>query len=307
MMNFRQISGKRKEGAARLEFASIMSLFFLGRVIMINNTSLQKWNRLAQKQLDQQFLNEIISGLQCSPFEAAAVLDTVYKVYASYFETSGTLKPGQIFLPVVSVETSSNTPLSESKQVTVVLTLDAGDEDLRIREKRGVTGLRRHRLQRMAHEAFQQGGLLTVEDLAYRLLNCGPRTLSRDLSALKSNHIVLPLRSTIKDMGRAISHRTLIVHQWLQGKEYTQISKSTFHSVPSVKNYISKFKRVIALAQEDFDIYGISFLVKISVPLAEQYYSLYQTAAVAPHRQQELESFLKKSLSASPEKGGAHD
>jgi len=307
MMNCRQISSKRKEGVARLEFASIMSLFFLGKIIMINNTALQKWNRLAQKQLDQQFLNEIISGLQCSPFEAAAILDTVYKVYAPYFETSGTLKPGQILLPVVAVETSSNTPLSESKQVTVVLTLDAGDEDLRIREKRGVTGLRRHRLQRMAHEAFQQGGLLTVEDLAYRLLNCGPRTLSRDLSAFKTNHIVLPLRSTIKDMGRAISHRTLIVHQWLQGKEYTQISKSTFHSVPSGKNYVSKFKRVIALAQENFDHYGISFLVKISVPLAEQYYTLYQTATVAPHRQRELESGLKKSLSASPEKGGAHD
>ena len=68
-------------------------------------------------------------------------------------------------------------------------------------------------------------------------------------------------------MGRAISHRTLIVHQWLQGKEYSQISQNTFHSVLSVKNYISKFKRVIALAQEGFDIHGISFLVKISVPL----------------------------------------
>ena len=307
MMNYRQISGKRKEGIARLEFASIVSLFFLGRIIVINNTSLQKWTRLAQKQLDQQFLNEIISGLQCSPFEASAILDTVYKVYAPYFETSGTLKPGQILLPVVAVETSSNTPLSESKQITVVLTLDAGDEDLQIREKRGVTGLRRHRLQRMAHEAFQQGGLLTVEDLAYRLLNCGPRTLSRDLSALKANHIVLPLRSTIKDMGRAISHRTLIVHQWLDGKEYSQISKSTFHSVPSVKNYINKFKRVIALAKEEFDIYTISFLVKISAPLTQQYYTLYRTATIAPHRQRELESFLKKSLPASPTKGGAHD
>ena len=306
-MNGKQIAGKWKEAVVRLEFAKILLLLFLGRIIMINNTSLQKWNRLAQKQLDQQFLNEIISGLQCSPFEANAVLDTVYKVYAPYFETSGTLKPGQILLPVVAVETASNTPLSESKQVTVVLTLDAGDEDLQIREKQGVSGLRRHRIQRMSHEAFQQGGLLTVEDLAYRVLNCGPRTLSRDLRVLKTNHIVLPLRSIIKDMGRAISHRTLIVHQWLQGKEYSQISQNTFHSVLSVKNYISKFKRVIALTQEGFDIHGISFLVKISVPLAEQYYTLYQTASVAPHRRRELESFLKKSLAASPEKGGAHD
>ena len=115
MMNDRQIIGKRKEGIARLEFANIPSLYVPGRVIMINNTSLQKWNRLAQKQLDQQFVNQIITGLQCSPFEANAILEAVYKVYAPYFETSGTLKPGQILFPVVSVETPSNTPLSESK------------------------------------------------------------------------------------------------------------------------------------------------------------------------------------------------
>ena len=274
---------------------------------MINNTSVQKWNRLAQKQLDQQFVNEVISGLQCSPFEATALLDTVYKVYAPYFETSGTIKPGQILLPVISVEASSNTPLAESKQVTVVLTLDAGEEDLRIREKLGVTGLRRHRIQRVAHEAFQQGGLLTVEDLANRLFNCGQRTLSRDLKTLKNNQIILSLRSTIKDMGRAISHRTLIVQQWLQGKEYAQISKNTFHSVLSVKNYISKFKRVMALAHEGFDIYAISFLVKISAPLAEEYHTLYRTMPVASHRKRELESFLKKSLPPSLKQGGAHD
>jgi len=300
MMKHRGRFGKRKEGVARLEFAkTLFPTFILWRIIMINNTSLQKWNRLAQKQLDQQFLNEIISGLQCSPFEAHAILDTVYKVYSPYFETSGTLKPGQILFPVISIETASNTPLCEGTQVTVVLTLDAGEVDLDIRKTSGVSGLRRHRIQRLTLEAFQQGGLLTLEDLAYRLLNCGQRTLSRDIKALKASDIILPLRSTIKDMGRAISHRTLIIEHWLQGKEYVQISKSTFHSIPSVKNYISKFKRVIALANEGFEVHEIAFLIKISAPLVEEYYQLYQTAPVVPHRRRELELFFKKSLNAS--------
>jgi hypothetical protein len=76
----------------------------LGRTIMINNSSLQKWDRLAQKQLDQQFVNEVIHGLQCSPFEAKAVLEAVYKVYGPYFETSGHLKPGQILFQVISID-----------------------------------------------------------------------------------------------------------------------------------------------------------------------------------------------------------
>lgn len=262
---------------------------------MINNTSLQKWNRLAQKQLDQQFINTISSGLECSPFEAQAILETVHEVYKPFFETSGTIKPGQLLFQVVAIEAPANLPLSECEQVTVVLTLDAGDEDLLVRKNKGVVGLRHHRIQRLANEAFQQGGLLTVEDIANRLLNCGERTICRDLSFFKSQNTSLPLRSTIKDMGRAISHRSLIVEQWLSGKEYEQIKQATFHSIPAIQNYISKFKRVIALAKQGFDIHQISFLAKVSPTLAEQYYKIYNSTNIVSHRKNELDSFFKKN------------
>lgn len=185
--------------------------------------------------------------------------------------------------------------------------MDAGDEDLQIRKQQGITGLRHHRMQRLAHEAFQQGGLLTVEDLANRLLNCGERTLSRDLCALRARNIILPLRSTIKDMGRAISHRALIIEQWLRGKEYEQIAKTTHHSVPSVQNYVAKFKRIVALAYQDFDIHAISFLVKVSVPLARQYYNLYNSSAIVAHRKKELEEFFKKKSPSISLQGGGHE
>lgn len=261
---------------------------------MINNSSLGKWDRLSQKRLDQQFTHEIIHGLQCSPFEASAILDTVYNVYASYFETSGTLKPGQMLFQVIAVETSASTRLSEAKQVTVTLTVDAGAEDLMVRKSGGVQALRRHKMQRICVEAFQQGGLLTVEDLANRLFNCGQRTISRDLEALRQQGITLPLRSTIKDMGRSISHRSLIIEQWSQGREYSEIARNTYHSVSSVKNYVNKFKRVIALIDEGYDVHTIAFLVKLSASLVESYHQLYQRVKMVRHRRRELRSFLKK-------------
>lgn len=265
------------------------------RFEMINNSALFKWSRLEKKQLAQQFRNEIITGMQCSPFEATAILETVHKVYGPYFETSGTLKPGQLLFTLTSIDVSANTELSESKQVTVTLTLDAGEEDLGIREKEGVVGLRRHRFERICNEAFQQGGLLTVEDVANRLFNCGERTLSRDIKALGEKGIILPLRSVIKDIGRAISHRRSIVAEWLKGKEYSEISRVTHHSIPSIKNYISKFKRVIALAQEDFEVKVISYLVKLSEPLVTEYYQLYKSFDMVAQRREELESFFKKN------------
>ena len=292
-------TGQWKEGVARLELPCVETLNS-ERIIMINNSSLDKWKRLGHKHIDQQFTHEIIHGLDCSPFEASAIPDTVYRVYAPYFETAATLKPGQLLFQVISAETSANTPLSHGKQVTVVLTFDAGIEDLKVRQSKGIQALRQHRMQRMCIEAFQQGGLLTIEDLANRLFNCGQRTLSRDLETLRRQGIVLPLRSTIKDMGRSISHRSLIVEQWLKGKEYSEIARHTHHSISSVQNYISKFKRVVALAEEGYDIHTIAFLVKVSAPLAETYHDLYRRMAMVPHREKELTSFPKKGTPQIP-------
>jgi Protein of unknown function (DUF1670) len=270
---------------------------------MVNNSSLKKFNRLSEKQLDTQFVNEIISGLQCSPFEANAVLDTVHKIYAPYFQSNGSLKPGQIFFQVVGIDNSPAVPLSKCKQITVTLTLDDPNEDLPIRKKSGVIELRQFRIQRVCNEAYQQGGLLTVEDLANRLFNCGERTICRDLQTLRKKHIIVPLRSTIKDMGRTISHRSIIIKQWLEGKEYSDISRNTFHSVYSVRNYIDKFKRVIALSEENYDIHTIAFLVKISAPLVEEYFNIYKNLQASVHRKKELKYFLKKNSNYVNTKG----
>lgn len=263
---------------------------------MLPNTSPTKWDRLELKQLDNRFIAEIIGGLDCSRFEAQAILETVYKVFGPYFDSSPTLKPGQVLFTAISEDTAPNVQLNHARYVTVALTLDAGSDDLHIRRELGVPGLRRARMQRMSIEAFQQGGLLTVEDLAHRLLNCGERTISRDLAELENEGILLPLRSMVKDMGRALSHRELIIAQWLAGKEYSEIAHATHHSIAAVQNYVHAFKRIAALVDEGYDVHTISFLVKVSASLAEAYIALYQTVEAVPHRREELKNYLKKTL-----------
>jgi hypothetical protein len=262
---------------------------------MINNSSLQKWDRLKQKQLDTQFVNSLIQGMNCSQFEAKAILNAVYETYQPFFDNSGAMKPGQVLFEVVSIENGSQKKLSECNMVSVVLTLDAGEEDLLVKEHQGVQGLRRHRLQRIVNEAFQRGGLLTVEDIANRLLNCGERTLCRDIKAFKEQDVVLPLRSTIRDMGKSVTHRALIVKQWLSGKEYSEIARATHHSIEAVANYVDKFKRVVCLAKNNYEIKTIAFLVKLSPSLTQEYYDLYNAIDVVPHRQDELDDLIKKS------------
>ena len=57
MIGFYLPCSDRKEGIARLEVTAQTSQNETRRTFMINNSSLQKWDRLAQKQLDQQFIN----------------------------------------------------------------------------------------------------------------------------------------------------------------------------------------------------------------------------------------------------------
>jgi hypothetical protein len=263
---------------------------------MINNSSLQKWERLSKKQLDTQFINALKKGMNCSMFEAAAIKNVVYEVYQLYFDNVGTMKPGQILFEVVSIENGPQKSLSDCNMVSVILTLDGGELDLEVKKNQGVIGLRRYRLQRVANEAFQQGGVLTIEDIANRLLNCGERTLCRDIKYLKEQNIILPLRSTIKDMGKSITHRTLIVKYWLSGLEYSEIARKTCHSVEAVANYIDKFKRVVCLAKMNHEIKTISFLIKISPNLAQQYYDTYKDLSAIDNRKEELEDLIKKNL-----------
>ncbi len=262
---------------------------------MINNSSMQKWDRLKQKQLDTQFVNSLIQGMNCSPFEAKAILNSVYQTYQPFFDNSGTMKPGQVLFEVVSSENGSQKKLAECKMVSVILTLDAGEEDLLVKEHQGVQGLRRYRLQRIVYEAFQQGGLLTVEDIAHRLLNCGERTVCRDIKFFKDQDIILPLRSTIRDMGKSITHRAIIVKEWLRGSEYSEIARKTHHSNEAIANYIDKFKRVVCLAKNNYEINTIAFLVKLSPSLTGEYYRLYKDLEAVPHRKEELDELIKKS------------
>jgi hypothetical protein len=265
---------------------------------MINNSSIQVWSRLQQKQLGQQFVNEIISGLNCSPFEAEAVLETVERVYGNFFASNGTLKPGQLYCSIVSQTAAPQLPLARCEMVTVVLTLDDGDADIAVRKQQGIVGLRRERVQRLCREAYQQGGLLTLEDLAYRLLNTSKRTLCRDVAALRKQGIILELRSTKKDMGRSVTHRAMIVEQWLLGKEYSEIARSHSHSVKSVGNYVEKFKRVIALTLQDYGIEDIAFLVKLSRVLVHEYQQLHQSCGIVEVRRAELSEFIKKTTTS---------
>jgi hypothetical protein len=270
---------------------------------MINNTSRQRWQRAEARHLDVQFMTTIEKGMNCSPFEAEAVRDAVYEVYGPLMETSETLKPGQLRGSVIDASVPPQTALARAQQRLVTLTLDAGSEDREVRRKGGVIALRRHRFLRVCEEAFAQGGLLTLEGVA-DLFNCAVRTLVSDLAAVRAAGTTPPLRSTVKDMGRALTHRTQIVTRWLAGEEYSEIALATHHSVASVANYVEKYKRCATLSGAGFPEESIALVARLSPALVRAFQQLQARAKPVARRQEELRALAaEKGARGGPQEG----
>jgi hypothetical protein len=176
----------------------------------------------------------------------------------------------------------------------VVLTLYAGAEDYQTRlehEPEGVATLRRRQMERMATEALDQGALLTAEDFAFRIFNCGLRTISRDLKVLAEQGVVVPLRSQQKDAGRALTHRVQIVELYLQRLTFSQIRQRMHHSLLSIANYVVSFALVVAHTRDGHSVAEIAFLMQISPALVSQYQTLYQRYDL-PQYQERLDEII---------------
>jgi predicted ArsR family transcriptional regulator len=246
---------------------------------MIRQAAQEQLNRLMVKTLDQVFIMRAKEGLNCSLFEAQALTDLVKEVYFPWLSNPEAIQSGQLALTAVSAEEPGHKPLKHCQMVPVILTLYAGEQDHQHRlaqaGKQGVTALRRQQIQRMAQEALDQGALLTAEDLAFRIFNCGLRTISRDLQALAEEGLIVPLRSQQKDAGRALTHRVQAVELYLKRYTFTQIEKRIYHSLSSIANYVTTFAIVVAHTQDGHALDEIAFLMQISPSLVQAYQELY--------------------------------
>lgn len=251
--------------------------------------------RLRAKNLDQQFRNRIERGMGCSPFVSEAICSVVKEVYLPTLHSFNNLQPGQMLFSCLSHTNGPSVAIKDAQMINITLTIDSGADDYEIRSKHGIESLRRHRLMRFCSEAHSQGGLLTVEDLAYRIFNVGERTIHRDLAFLRNQNHWPPLRSTVKDIGRTVTHRTLLIKHWLIGDELSDLERKYNHSLSAIENYINTFKRVIVLQHQKYSVEDSAYLLKISQPLVQAYrqlYADYSDRAVS-HRKSELHDLLQ--------------
>jgi Protein of unknown function (DUF1670). len=122
-----------------------------------------------------------------------------------------------------------------------------------------------------------QGGLLTVEDLAF--LTCSsPATVKRDLAEIRRRGEAVPTRGQIRDIGPTVSHKTTVVKLYLWGLQFTEIESRTHHSEASIRRYLADFRQVAALHARGATIPEIRAATSRSASLIAEYIGIYERA-----------------------------
>jgi len=276
----------------------------------IRNAKREELRRLESKTLDAQFKVAVQEGLNCSPFEAEAVLGVVREVYFPFMEPSGdSIPPGRISLVAVCADEPAGKPVSDCQKQSVCLTVHRGSEDDQLMQSEGQAAFRQARIADLCQEAMSQGALLTREDLAYRIFFVSIRTISRDLEALRRAQpdAPIPLRSMIHDIGPVLTHRVRIVRLALEGCTMTEIRERTRHSATAIANYVSTFTRCAQLAQRDMQSGQIAFLLRRSRKLVNEYIALLHECETDKNMAYHLEELLHLGRVSDKKNGGGCD
>jgi hypothetical protein len=230
--------------------------------------------RLAAKDAESAIVARICEDFNLTPVLARAHYEQMARYFADYGHMA--LRPGELCYLAVAATEPPGKPLLACRKVQVALELAALD-DQEVLRGRGLAAMRQGRLARLARQAQVQGGLLTVEDLAY--LTCSSTaTVKRDLAASRAAGVAVPTRGQIRDIGPGISHKSQVVQLYLWGLQFTDIERRTRHSETSIRRYLADFRQIAALYARGASIPEIRAATGRSASLIAEYIALYERA-----------------------------
>ena len=220
--------------------------------------------------------NAIIQKLAVDFNLTQLIAEAYYQQFSAYFQEHAniSLSSGEVAYEAVSADEPAGRHIRLTRKRNIKLRLMDLNTDLEALASYGLAGLRRHRLERVTREAYDQGALLSYEDLAM-ILTTSPATVKRDVHFLKQQGKFIMTRGAKLDMGPGVSHKTTIIDLYFKGYTFTEIEQKTNHSESSVKRYLADFIQVSTLYRQKFSITQIRLIAQKSDRLVREYCQLY--------------------------------
>jgi len=230
--------------------------------------------RLRSKDAKNAIIQKLAADFNLTPI----IADAFYQQFSLYFQEHAniSLSSGEIAYEAVAAEEPAGKHIRLTKKVTVRLKLIDLNTDFEVLAEYGLAGLRRHRLARITRQAYDQGALLSYEDLSM-ILTTSPATVKRDVYHLKHQGMFIMTRGSKHDMGPGLSHKTVIIDLYLKNYTFTEIERITNHSETSIKRYLADFIQIATLCQQKFTENQMRVIAKMSSRIIREYVQLFQT------------------------------
>jgi hypothetical protein len=211
----------------------------------------QMGRRLAKRTLPSllryKFLHEY--GYDKGEVVVAAIVEDICTVVRNYYSRADDLEPGQLiyWCPDRAERGRKGKTMAHTRLVPVRLTVVAQEDIDALIAGAGALERRDRRVRRLAHEAYDQGGVLSEVDLSF-VTGYTDGGVSAAVIRLRKQGEMLPIRGYVADMGSWPTHKAAIVRLYLQGLTTPEIASRTYHSKQSVDRYIEGFERVRLLS-----------------------------------------------------------
>lgn len=249
----------------------------------------KKIERQKCKSSEGEFIFELRNNYELSPKMSESILESSKRCLIR----DNILKEGEIEVSVINIEERSGKPVEGLRKQRVRLTIDNGIEDYEILQTSGRISLRRVRIQRITEETVEQGGVLSQEDLS-KYLNCGIRTIKRDILAIRKLGIDVITRGVLHNIGRGQTHKVQIIGLYLEGKTFSEIRLKTHHSVGAIKRYLQDFIKVMMSIHHGLEESSIGSVSGLSESLVRQYSELFKQSWKNNLRRSMLKELIKQ-------------
>lgn len=206
-------------------------------------------------------------------------IDRVESMIDTFYPPAKHLNMGQIlwFAVAKDEKPSHGKSIENTRIIPVVLTVVNHDDISKLKSKIPLATVKKDIIARLYHQADQQAGTLSELDISLILMT-NIKTVSKyTLEYEKEHNITLPRRGTIHDMGRSISHKTIICKKRkIERKSTSLVAQETNHSPEAINKYTLNLDRVTFCLEKNLSIQETSFVTGLSKNLIIEYKNLDQ-------------------------------
>lgn len=202
------------------------------------------------------------------------VADELIAIFERLRPERDLLEVGQVFWNALDKNTRGDSP--RRRFVPVVLTLVSADDVQRLVKGESPSRMAKDVVARIIREAYQQGGILSMRDIALLTLRNDTWVSRLRIEYEDGHQVILPHTGVLHDMGSCITHKKHIIYKVVvEKKDPALVARETNHSQKAVDHYLQDYHRVKTVFQSNPDVNYIHLVTNISKNVVKQYIDLY--------------------------------